>query len=203
MSHSASVATHTIQLFYNEQSRTDALVGFVRQGLEAGDTVLVVATREHWESATARLLQRGLRLDADIASYRLTVCNAAPMLDQLKTDHTVQRDRFDKVVAARVRHLRARGARVRAYGEMVDLLAAEGDFANVVRLEALWNELLLTDPMDLLCGYSATHLGHPRNTEALAQICDAHSHLRFSPHDKIGSHLLQIDADDTSSGTTH
>ena len=92
---------------------------------------------------------------------------------------------------------------MRAYGELVDLLAAQGDFANVVRLEAFWNELLLTDPIDLLCGYASTNLGNPRNTKALAQICTAHSHLRFRPDDELGSYLLHVDNGDPSSDATH
>lgn len=203
MSPSNSVATHAVQLFDDANSRTDALVGFVRQGLEAGDKVLVVATREHWQSATARLLRRGLQLDADIASYRLAVGDAADMLDRFMTGRTLDRDLFDRTVGERVRCLRAAGPRLRVYGEMVDLLASKGDFVNALRLEALWNDLLSTEPADLLCGYSSIHFGHPRNIDALSQICHAHSHLRFSPCDSLGGYLLQAAPCDGSTGTHH
>jgi hypothetical protein len=199
---SEPVATHTIQLFDNANSRADAIVGFVRQGLMAGDNVFVVATREHWEPAAARLLQRGLQLDADIAAYRLTVCDATATKDQLIRRGRLHRQRFNEIVGKRIRRLRTSGARLRVYGEMVDLLAGEGDFANALRLEELWNELLLTEPADVLCGYSSINFGDPRNTDTLSQICHAHSHLRFSPYDSLGGYLLHASPSDAS-GTTH
>jgi hypothetical protein len=187
---SLSAATHTIQLFDDGRSRTDALLGFVRQGLETGEQVLVVATREHWGTAASRLLRRGLQLDADIASYRLRVYDAAETLDQLMPHGSITRDRFEQVVGARIRRLRAAGPRLRIYGEMVNLLAGSGDFGNALRLENMWNDLLETEPVDVLCGYSSEYFGDPAYQETLSRICHLHSHLRFSPNDRLGGYLL-------------
>src|SRR4030095_720340 len=145
----SAAAVHTVQLFDDAKSRTDALVGFVRQGIEAGDQVLVVATREHWQSVAARLLRRGLQLDADIASYRLTVCDASDTLDLFYTNHwALDRDLFEQTVADRRQRPRPAAPRLRIYGEMVDLLAGRGDFANALRLEEWWNDLLRVEPAD-------------------------------------------------------
>lgn len=182
---------HTVQLFDDPTSRSEAIAGFVRQGLEAGDAVLVVATREHWELATARLWQRGLRLDADIASYRLKVSEAALTLSQFMRGRTLDRDLFDQTVGARIRLRRTTGVRLRVYGEMVDLLAQEGDFANVLRLEGLWNDALQSEPVDLLCGYSATSFGDPQHRQTLSRICHAHTHVRCSPYDRRSTSLLE------------
>src|SRR5438552_269564 len=43
--------------------------------------------------------------------------------------------------------------RVRAYGEMVDLLWQIGDVASAIDLEARWNELSTTKRFSLLCAY--------------------------------------------------
>ena len=184
-------STHIAQLFDDAKSRTDALVGFVRQGLEDADSVVVVAIREHWQLAAARLMRRGLQLDADIASYRLRVYDANEMLGRFMIETRLDRMLFDQVVGQRVRRLRSFGPRLRIYGEMVDLLAGKGDFANALRLEEMWNHLLREEPADLLCGYSSIHFGDPRHSESLSQICRTHSCLRSSPHDRLGSHLLQ------------
>ena len=184
-------STHTAQLFDDAKSRSDALVGFVRQGLEDGDSVVVVAIREHWQQAATPLLRRGLQLDADIASYRLRVYDANEMLGRFTIENRVDRMLFDQVVGERVRRLRSRARRLRIYGEMVDLLAGSGDFANALRLEEMWNDLLREELADLFCGYSSIHFGDPRHSASLSQICRTHSCLRSSPHDKLGSHLLQ------------
>jgi hypothetical protein len=182
-----SAPNHTLEVFGDAAARTDALVGFVRQGLEAGDHVFVVATKEHWESASSHLLRDGLQIDADIASYRLTVCNAADLLGRCMRGCTIHPERFNTAVAEPLRQLRARGCQLRAYGEMVDLLAADGDLANVLRLEELWSDLLLTEPIDVLCGYSSRNFRGPHTT--LSQICRTHSHLKFGPDNDRGGFL--------------
>lgn len=193
-------STHTAQLFDDTKSRIDALVGFVRQGLEAGDCVIVVATREHWQLAAARLMRRGLQLDADIASYRLRVHDANEMLGRLMVENGLDLELFDQVVGERVRRLRALGPRLRIYGEMVDLLAADGDFTNALRLEEMWNDLLVEEPSDLLCGYSSIHFGDPQRSAALSEICRTHTCLRFSPYDRLGGYLLHAHDISGSSG---
>jgi hypothetical protein len=87
---------------------------------------------------------------------------------------------------------------LRGYGEMVDVLAGEGDFSNALRLEELWSDLLVTSPLDLLCGYSSMTFAEGRHKRALGQICGVHSHLRVSPHDAVGSCLLQAHRSDAT-----
>ena len=50
------------------------------------------------------------------------------------------------------------GRRLRAFGEMVALLAADGMADAAVRLEELWNRLAATHHFSLLCAYP-TSLG--------------------------------------------
>ena len=176
MTSSENIATHTVRLFDDANARIEAIVGFVHEGLRCGDSVLVIATREHWELAAGRLLRRGPQLDADIASYRLTVCDASALLDQFMRGRTLHANLFDEAVGARVHRLRAAGSRLRAYGEMVDLLARNGDFQNALRLESLWNDLLREAPVDLLCAYSSIHFDQPANSGMLPKICHLHSY---------------------------
>lgn len=59
------------------------------------------------------------------------------------------------------------GRRPRIYGEIVTLLAAEGDFVSILQLEHLWNTVAGEVPFTLVCGYFAEHFGAPRSSEAL------------------------------------
>ena len=89
-----------------------------------------------------------------------------------------------------VRRLGARDGRLRIYGEMVDLLVAEGDVRGAHDLEELWNELGEREPFTLLCGYSTVHFGDPRSGGALRQVCQLHSHVHVHQRDILGSFLL-------------
>jgi hypothetical protein len=57
-------------------------------------------------------------------------------------------------------------APVHIYGEMVEVLAEEGEFLAAAQLEELWNEVAQHWIM-LLCGYSSAHLGPERSAHAL------------------------------------
>jgi len=165
---------------------------FVSEGLAGGESVVCVMSDEHW-----RLVAQGLDRDItdDAVRHRqLVVLDAAQTLRRISRGGMPDRARFDAVVGGMIRGLREDGSTVRAFGEMVDLLAAEGDFHGAERLEALWNELGESAPMTLLCGYSSASFGDTRSTAALRRICDAHSSAVADPLDPLGSYLLRASA---------
>jgi hypothetical protein len=75
-----------------------------------------------------------------------------------------------------VRRASARGRRVRAFGEMVALLWAQGNAAATVRLEYLWNRVCKLERLPLFCAYPKA--GFTQEASAsLAEICAAHSRI--------------------------
>ena len=58
---------------------------------------------------------------------------------------------FSSVIATVFARGAESGRPIRAFGEMVALLAAAGDYAAAVRLEALWNGLRRVHPFLLVC----------------------------------------------------
>jgi hypothetical protein len=86
-------------------------------------------------------------------------------------------ERFAAVIGGAVEAGRRAGyPRVRAFGEMVDLLRRT-DLAATIRLEELWNDLLAGHRISLLCGYSVD-IFDPRVYRGLLQrVCSVHSDL--------------------------
>jgi hypothetical protein len=84
----------------------------------------------------------------------------------------------------------ASSASVRIYGELVELLASEGDFAGAEAVEDLWNELGQTESFMLLCGYSAAHFTGQSGREALRAICGKHGRVHQDNADQLASWLL-------------
>ena len=179
---------HRLQLFDNASSRAAAVAAFVRDGLAAGDSLLLVVAPEHWKRAAPRLT--GVDVDAAMADRRLTVCDAAATLSAFMHRGVPDPERFEASVGALVRQLSSRGRRLLVYGEMVDVLATRGDFDAAGELEALWNQLAARHRFTLLCGYSAVSFGDPRSARALRDLCSAHSHVLSSPGDVLGAFLL-------------
>lgn len=189
--HRRVAAEHVLQLFDAADSLSDAVAAFLADGFRRGDSLLVVATGAHWEAIAGRLDDHGIDAAAAIASGQLTRCDAREVLRRLMGGGRPDTGRFDASVGALVQRLAAAGKPLRIFGEMVDLLAAEGDYAGALRLEQLWNELAERYSFTLFCGYSAATFGDPRTSPSLASICRAHSSVRTDPCDVLASFILQ------------
>ncbi len=126
---------------------------FISEGLNAGDSIVVIASPEHSDAFLAALGSK--RDQRDVRARRLVVLDAAATLEQFMVDGRPSWGRFDMVVGTIVRGLRRAkpGARVRAYGEMVGLLWAAGQTDAAIELEKFWNVLLGGEEFSLYCAY--------------------------------------------------
>jgi hypothetical protein len=181
---------HSTQLFDDRDSRAAAVSAFFANGWRVGDTLLIVASAFHWVAISERLEALGVPVMEAIESGRLVVRDARETLAGFHHHERLDGERFDATVGQLVSTLAARGARVRIFGEMVDLLAGAGDYAGAEQLEALWNDLAQREPFVLFCGYSAASFGDPRSRAALRRICAAHEHVHTDPADLLGSFLV-------------
>jgi hypothetical protein len=68
------------------------------------------------------------------------------------------RPKFHHVLDTLMRQAQSRGQPVRAHGEMVNLLVADGMTDAAMELEELWNEFSREHHFTLLCGYSISTL---------------------------------------------
>ena len=104
------------------------------------------------------------------------------MLGQILANGWPQPDLFRLRIGSLIAKAHARWGSVRAFGEMVGLLWESGAQGAALRLESLWNELGLTQPFALLCGY---HIGQLRNGDRklIGGICAVHGHVAFDEAD--------------------
>jgi hypothetical protein len=182
---------HFLQLFDGPDSLGDAVAAFVHQGLLNDETALLALTPEHWLAIEQRLRAAGVDVDRALAGGELIVRDAARTLRLFERRGRLDSHLFDASIGAQVRDLVAHGNRVRVYGEIVDLLAVQGNFAGAQLLENLWNELHARTPFTLFCGYSSENFGDPLTAGSLRSICRSHSHVRSNPNDLLGSFLLR------------
>jgi hypothetical protein len=182
---------HLVHLFDDSSSLAQTLAGYLFEGWERGQTLLVVARLEHWNMTAAHLSDLGFPVDDEIESERLIVRDAVATLAMITRGGSPDRLLFEEHIAKPVRHLHARsGQPVRIFGEMVDILAGQGDFVAAQRLEELWNALGATASLTLLCGYSSASFGDPRTAPSLRDICGLHTEAAAKPADLLASWLL-------------
>ena len=187
--------THLVQLFDSDQSIVEGVAQFVREGLWLNDQVLVVMTAERWNAVAMRLSVFGCPIDEAVRFGRVIVRNTHDTLSKFMVSDRPHRGLFAATVGTLVEGQTASRRPVRIYGELVDVLTAEGLYRAALELEELWNELAEQHRFTLLCGYTAGHFGDPNNSADLRRICAAHDNVAVDPEDVLASFLVnRLDA---------
>jgi hypothetical protein len=181
---------HIIQLFDTQESLAHAVSMFLHEGWQQGDHLLVAAKPAHWAAMSELLEQRGCPATKAIKNGRLVVLDAATTLAKIMRAGVVDRHLFLDHIGALVGRLVAESTGVRIYGEMVELLAEEGNLHGAQLLERLWNELSERQPFTLFCGYSAAHFTGAHALPALHAICSAHTRVQQHTSDVLGNWLI-------------
>ena len=180
---------HHVQLFDSSKSLADTVSHFLISGLERGENAIIVATPEHRELLSRRLDEAGWNVRRLINTNRMFVADAVQTLDKFMRRDMPSPVAFDEVVGTIVQRI-ANGKRVWIYGEMVDVLAAAGNYRGARHLEDLWNLLSLRECFSLFCGYASGHFGDPRTAAALQAICDTHDCVHRKREDMLAEFLL-------------
>jgi signal transduction histidine kinase len=164
---------HIVQFYEAEDALAENVARFVAAGLRAGEPAIIIATPEH-RAAFCERFER----DAIDAS-RLVMLDARETLSLFMTDGMPDWERFGSVIGDAIR--RARGdrpdQRVRAYGEMVDVLWRDGNRHAAIRLEEFWNDLGKEYSFSLLCAYVMASFYTSADTAPFDDVCRVHSHV--------------------------
>ncbi|HZI25826.1 MAG TPA: MEDS domain-containing protein [Chryseolinea sp.] len=167
---------HVVQVYETEKVFLDLLHGFVSEGLDAGDCVIVIATLQHLEAVNTKLRESGFELSKLEAEKVYFPLEAEAVLSKFMVNDWPDEELFNKVAAGIVSEAKSGVRQFRAFGEMVALLWAKGNVGATVRLEHLWNKFRTKHSFCLFCAYPQN--GFTENaSESLAHLCQAHSKL--------------------------
>lgn len=183
---------HFVQLFDTPDSLQDTVAAYVAQGLDRAELVLVATSAPRWNAIGSLLTSLGRRPAAAIGRGDLVVIDSTTVVRELLVSGAPDAKQFDAIVGTLLHRLAGGGRALRVYGDLVDTLAADGDFAGAQQLEGLWNRLGVSERFTLLCGYSAAHFGNPQSARALRQICRCHSEVLTGPADDLGNWLVDV-----------
>lgn len=176
--------SHRVHFYEDDERLCAAVAAFLGDGLAAGDALVVIATEPHWRRFRAQLQADGFDVSRSSAAGQLTFLDASATLAKIMRGPEPDRDLFEAEIGRVVARLAtglSGSARLRAYGEMVDVLWNDGQRAAAMRLEELWNELHGRYSFQLLCAYStASFLNDPT---ALDGVCAAHTHVESGSDD--------------------
>jgi hypothetical protein len=182
---------HVVQLFDDVESRAATVAAYLHSGWTRGQGLLAAVRPDTWAAVSRNLIDLGCDVNAAATSPRVVVLDAATTLAAVVRNGHPMAERFHALVVPVLDRLSSNGRQpVCVYGELVDVLAAEGELECALRLEHLWNELAARFPMTLLCGYSSGNFGDPAAAPMLRHICDAHQGVASNPDDLLGTWLV-------------
>ncbi len=164
---------HDVQFYETDAFLLDAVTEFIGAALSSGDAGIVIATKPHRNGLADRLRASGLDVAEAVARGHYTSLDAAETLSRFMIDGSPDAERFTRTMGSIIARAALGGRRVRVFGEMVALLAADGQYANAVRLEELWNDLQRTGRFSLLCAYPIGGL----DANVIGDVCASHSHV--------------------------
>jgi PAS domain S-box-containing protein len=167
---------HSVQFYESDSFLADRVSDFLKAGIDVGESAILVGTPEHRVAIEKRLSQQGVNLLALVAAGQYFPLDAQETLSKLMAGDSPDEKRFNRVIGGVVTKA-SNGGRcgVRAFGEMVALLWADGKCEQAIQLEELWNGLSRTHSFSLLCAYPMEGFSGTPHHEAFTHICRAHS----------------------------
>jgi hypothetical protein len=172
-------ADHAVQVYADLDELAESVAAYLATGFAVGEPAVVIATAEHQETFVGALAgtgwDAGLLRDAGL----LLTLDAEETLASLHEDGRLSAAVFERVIGGVIDATAERfpDLRIRAFGEMVDLLTARGEPDAAAELEGLWNKLMRTRRFSLLCGYRLDVFDCV-SQQLLPAVCSAHTHVR-------------------------
>jgi PAS domain S-box-containing protein/excisionase family DNA binding protein len=168
---------HLVQFYESDGFLIDAVSDFIGSALRSGDGAIVIATPNHVEALNARLTDHGLDIDSAVIRGQYVYLDAGDTLATFMVEGMPDPVRFQQEVGGMVERSLAGWRRVRAFGEMVALLATHDQPTAAVRLEQLWNELQKQHVFSLMCAYPMQLLGGEPMAPFVEEVCRDHSRI--------------------------
>lgn len=165
-----------MQFYEDDQFLADTVASFFGAGLDAGDRLLLIAEPAHAQAILVKLGSERAR--SALRSGQLTLVDARELLEAFLVDGMPDPARFQAELERLLLATHAfPGVRLRAFGEMVNVLCADGNMRAALRLEELWNEAGHVHEFALLCAYGIGNFREHRDGARFEQVCQLHTHV--------------------------
>jgi hypothetical protein len=172
----APASPHVVQFYDSELVLAECVAAYVAPALLGGGAAVVVATPSHRQAVERELAWAGVPLTSVLATGQYVALDAVTTLASLLVGGHPDADRFSSVIGGVISAAAHHGP-VRAYGEMVALLQAEGRTSAALALEELWNDLAVAQPFELLCSYPKRVFDNEHGHADVRSVYDRHTHV--------------------------
>ena len=172
-----AIPSHIVQVCQNVTAQAEAVTHYINEGLMNGEAVIVIARPVLRKAVILRMEALGLDMQAIRNEGQIKFLDAEFLLFGFLIDGELNGRSFHKLIGTPIQALQLKYGKVRAFGEMVDVLWKDGLQDTALQLEHLWNNLSQEQGFPLLCTYLVDSLDANTYEYSLERICKCHSHL--------------------------
>jgi signal transduction histidine kinase/ActR/RegA family two-component response regulator len=165
--------SHSVQFYESDNFLVDSLSRWFDDGLSRDGSCIFIGTDEHRAGLEERLSRNGINLASLRQHGRYTCLDASETLSRFMVDgwpeEALFKEAIDRVLDGASHH-----GQVRAFGEMVALLWANGNRHGALRLEEIWNAYMATRSFSLCCAYPLKGFGENDDPALFMKVCEQH-----------------------------
>jgi hypothetical protein len=183
---------HIVQLYQDEDFYGEAISHFAAEGVARDESIILVATKPHWENISRRLKDKGLDTGDLFRRGQLTLLDAEETLPKFMVGNEPDGSIFKPLAQQTIAKARAAGKypRVRWWGEMVNVLYVNGNSRGSNRLEEFFDEVAHEESIAIFCSFLMDKFDPKIYEEAFSNVCRTHSHV--IPADDFVRHRLVV-----------
>ena len=176
---------HVLQIYEDDDSFLDVLTNFVGDGINSAESVIVIASQAHIDGLESRLRAHGINVSGLAESNAYLPVNAEEALSKFMVNGWPDEALFTEAITEIINKAKKANPRIRAFGEMVAILWAQGNSGATVNLEHLWNKFCENESFSLFCAYPKAGFTQDAN-DSLLHICQSHSKMVTGTHSGAG-----------------
>lgn len=167
---------HIVQICQNPTSQADMLTQYVIEGLANSEGVVIIARAALRKDVISKMKELGFDAQSLKSEGQIKFFDAEFLLAGFLIDGELDEQAFEQFVAGPVLATQAKFGKVRAFGEMVDVLWKNAQHDLAIELEGWWGELCNKHDLMLLCTYLLDSLDANNYASSLERICKCHTH---------------------------
>lgn len=166
---------HVVHFYQDDASLMETVADYFRTGDDVGDRLVALLTPPHRGALLQQLKAVGVDTRNLLAEGRLVIMDARSILDRIMRDGVPVYSLFQQHVLALI--VTSAPQPIRAFGELVNLLCADGNPSAAIQVEDFWHKACERLPLTLLCGYDLYAFHQDGGQHAFRTICGQHSHV--------------------------
>lgn len=177
--------SHLLKICRDEAMQAEAVAYFIRGGLLNHELVIIIARTSLRNAIISHLNVMEVNVQFFKNQGQLKFLDAEFLLSRIVINDSLEEHVIQELIIRPVQIAHLKYGKIRAFGEMVDILWKRRQCERALQLEKLWDDLSKEYQFALFCTYLSNSFDANDYDDSLEHVCNAHSHLLPLEHEEV------------------